>query len=455
MPCATAHSPRPRDHEDREEDAGKDLRDNKKSGRLGLGFGVIILLLVALMVTSLSQLRGLGANVEEFASSRVPKLIAGGRMIETLLQSSRQMRNVLVLDHEEQIKSQIGDLLRNVTTIKEGIDQIEKLVTTNASEKALFQDIVASHAAYVPVEEQFIKVASKGDYATAKDLMLERVRPVEQKFISAVSAFIEYESVHIESDARGAMESQQSAQKILVVLMLAGVAVAVVASVLITRALTKRLGGEPAYAAEIAKRIAQGDLTVKVVTRSGDQSSLLAAIQAMTEKLSGVVGEVRASADSLSSASEQVSATAQSINQGASEQAASVEETSSAVEQMTASITQNGESAKVTDGIAAQAAQQAAEGGEAVAQTVTAMRDIAKKIGIIDDIAYQTNLLALNAAIEAARAGDHGKGFAVVAGEVRKLAERSQVAAQEIGEMAGNSVAVAEKAGKLLGEIEP
>src|SRR5262249_31400354 len=162
----------------------------------------------------------------------------------------------------------------------------------------------------------------KGDYATAKDLMLEKIRPVEQKFITAVSAFIEYEAVHIESDARAAMESQHSAQKILVILMLAGVAVAVLASVLITRALTKPRGGDPASAAEIAKRIAQGDLTVKVVTRSGDRASLLAAIQVMTEKLSSVVGEVRASADALSSASEQVSATAQSINQGASEQAA-------------------------------------------------------------------------------------------------------------------------------------
>ena len=122
---------------------------------------------------------------------------------------------------------------------------------------------------------------------------------------------------------------------------------------------------------------------------------------------------------------------------------------------MSASINQNTENAKVTDGMASQAAKQAAQGGEAVTETVTAMKQIAGKIGIIDDIAYQTNLLALNAAIEAARAGEHGKGFAVVAAEVRKLAERSQIAAQEIGELASGSVDKAESAGRLLGEIVP
>jgi methyl-accepting chemotaxis protein len=125
------------------------------------------------------------------------------------------------------------------------------------------------------------------------------------------------------------------------------------------------------------------------------------------------------------------------------------------MEQMNASVTKNSENARVTDGMARKAAKEANEGGEAVTQTVAAMKQIASKIGIIDDIAYQTNMLALNAAIEAARAGEHGKGFAVVAGEVRKLAERSQVAAREIGDLANGSVSLAEKAGQLLDEIVP
>jgi len=172
-------------------------------------------------------------------------------------------------------------------------------------------------------------------------------------------------------------------------------------------------------------------------------------------KLSMIIGEVNSATDALTSAAEEVSSTAQSLSQAASEQAAGVEETSAAIEEMTASIAQNTDNAKVTDGMASKAATEAAEGGDSVKATVTAMKQIAQKITIIDDIAYQTNLLALNAAIEAARAGEHGKGFAVVAAEVRKLAERSQVAAQEIGTVATNSVELAEKAGTLLDLIVP
>ncbi|WP_413795654.1 methyl-accepting chemotaxis protein [Pseudomonas sp. N4] len=209
-------------------------------------------------------------------------------------------------------------------------------------------------------------------------------------------------------------------------------------------------------AMEVMVALSGGDLTRNVKgDYQGSLQDLKNAVNETVSKLSQIIGEVRSSADSLSSASEEISATAQSISQSASIQAASVEETSASMEQMSASISQNTENAKVTDGMAGKASKEASEGGQAVKDTVSAMKTIAEKIGIVDSIAYQTNLLALNAAIEAARAGEHGKGFAVVAAEVRKLAERSQVAAQEIGQVAKSSVALAERAGNLLDEIVP
>jgi methyl-accepting chemotaxis protein len=208
--------------------------------------------------------------------------------------------------------------------------------------------------------------------------------------------------------------------------------------------------------AEVLAAFAEGDLTKRI---ERDYQGLFGKVKDSANTTAGnltrVIGEVRAASDALTGAANQVSATAQSLSQAASEQAASVEETSSQIDVMSASISQNSDNARITDGMATKASKEATDGGGAVSQTVVAMKQIAAKIGIVDDIAYQTNLLALNAAIEAARAGEHGKGFAVVAAEVRKLAERSQEAAREIGELAGSSVSTAERAGKLLDEIVP
>jgi methyl-accepting chemotaxis protein len=206
----------------------------------------------------------------------------------------------------------------------------------------------------------------------------------------------------------------------------------------------------------VLEAMEQGDLTESINKEyQGPFGKLKENLNSTVVKLSRTISEVVNATSQLGNAAEQISATSQSLSQSASEQASSVEQTSASIDVMAASINQNADNAKITDGMAGKASKEALQGGEAVKQTVEAMNQIAKKIGIIDDIAYQTNMLALNAAIEAARAGDHGKGFAVVAAEVRKLAERSQVAAQEIGELAESSVKTAESAGKLLDEIVP
>lgn len=220
--------------------------------------------------------------------------------------------------------------------------------------------------------------------------------------------------------------------------------------------LSKTISGALSDIGSVTQAMENGDLT-RQITREyqGAFDQLKRGLNNTVTKLAETITEVNNTAETLASATTQVSSTAQSLSQASSQQAASVEETSASVEQMSASIQQNTENAKVADSMSADGSAKAEEGGKAVTETATAMKDIAKRVSIIDDIAYQTNLLALNAAIEAARAGEHGKGFAVVAAEVRKLAERSQVAAQEIGELAVNSVSMAERAGTLLNEIVP
>jgi len=207
-------------------------------------------------------------------------------------------------------------------------------------------------------------------------------------------------------------------------------------------------------ATDLAKEIAGGNLQLQVVQRSANDG-LMQALSAMVTNLTRVVGDVKSAADNVTAGSQELSSTSEQMSQGASEQAASAEEASSSMEQMSSNIRQNADNSLQTEKIAVKSAADANESGLAVAKTVSAMKQIAAKTSIIEEIARQTNLLALNAAIEAARAGEHGKGFAVVASEVRKLAERSQHAAGEIGALSLSSVQVAENAGELLQKLVP
>jgi methyl-accepting chemotaxis protein len=242
---------------------------------------------------------------------------------------------------------------------------------------------------------------------------------------------------------------------IMVILTLLAIAFSAVVNSLITRSIISPLGGELFYVSEIVQAVTEGNLGLEVKTKTNDVSSILYHVKVMVEKLRSLMAAVKGASDNVAGGSQQLSAGAEQMSQGTTEQAASAEEASASVEEMNATIKQNADNAAQTEKIALKSAIDARESGTAVTQTVGAMKEIAGKITIIEEIARQTNLLALNAAIEAARAGDHGKGFAVVASEVRKLAERSQTSAREISQLSASSVEVAEKAGQMLAKLVP
>nr|WP_221403952.1 methyl-accepting chemotaxis protein [Pseudoduganella umbonata] len=418
--------------------------------RLGLGFGVLLLLLLGVATLAITRMADMDKVTDEITGEAYPKVITAQDMVRDAIDAGRHMRGMLLTNSETEIERHRKSIEGMRAETVRRIADMEKVVFSERG-KELLRAVSEKRVALDAKYDKFYTLM-RADRQQAAEFISNDYAPANRELINALDALIKHQSKLMADLTDVAGHTYEDTRTTVMAMTGIALLLAIVIGASITLSVTRALR----QAVDAANSLAEGDLTVRIDSNSRDETGqLLQAMSQMIAKLTQVVSDVNAGAQSLASASEEVSATAQSLSQAASEQAASVEETSASLEQMTASISQNTENARVTDGMATQAAREAAEGGEAVKATATAMKQIAKQIGIIDDIAYQTNLLALNAAIEAARAGEHGKGFAVVAAEVRKLAERSQVAAQEIGEVATSSVELAERAGALLDQMVP
>ncbi|WP_239481937.1 methyl-accepting chemotaxis protein [Zestomonas insulae] len=422
--------------------------------KLTITFVLVALVSVVVGAFGISNIKKVdGMMTSMFVDRLVPIRDLGKVQAETI-QYARRIYVATVLNEPGEIAKQLEENRQSERLADDAFAAYRGTSLVDA-EKRLIEKYDQQLPAYKAATKKATDLLLAGQQAEAVRVLREEARPLFSQVTETLAELIKVNDDTAQKVNSESTEITHSISVFMISLMVGGFILAIIIGLLVTRMIMRQVGGEPAEAMDALQRVAAGDLTMDMQLRHGDSTSMLYSLQQMITKLRTIMGDVRMTADSLASASEQVAASAQALSQNASEQAANVEETSASVEEIAATVAQNSENAKVTDNMARQSSKDAGEGGDAVREMVNAMRQIAGKIGIIDDIAYQTNLLALNAAIEAARAGDHGKGFAVVAAEVRKLAERSQVAAQEIGAVAGDSVTLAERAGQLLDQMVP
>jgi len=418
----------------------------KVSTQLSLGFGILLVLILAMGAVSLLKVRSIHQSFQMVVNDRVPKIAEINGIKGDINAIALSMRNVIILNDPLETKKEFAQLETSRQDIAKRLDKLHGQITSERG-KAELAKVDAARAKYLPLQGKFVELMTAGKADEAKAMLISEVRSAQQEYFTALDHLLKYQDElmqHSEDEADAHVTSLTAA---IWPLALISLITGTLTAGWIIRSLNRQLGGEPGEAAKLARAVAQGDLSVPIAVKAGDRTSLMASLQDMQISLTAVVGKVRQGSESVATASSEISQGNNDLSQRTEQQASALEETAASMEQLGSTVRQNADNARQANQLAQNASAVAIRGGEVVSQVVDTMKginDSSKKIadiiGVIDGIAFQTNILALNAAVEAARAGEQGRGFAVVASEVRSLAGRSAEAAKEIKSLIGASV---------------
>jgi|SRR5450830_852425 len=421
--------------------------------RLGLGFGVVILLMLGLTVIGVYRLNQINGNIRSIANDFYPRTVMANTVKGALDETARSMRNLLFMSTVDEIKGELDAITRAGAVIDETLKRFAK-DTSSVEGKRMLDAVNAARAQYTPVLTNFLAAVKDGQVEQARDLILPEIAPYQAAYFKALDNLIAFQGHGMEQAGQEAEHVSGAASVLMIAMATIAALLAVLVGYSVMRSITRPLNA----AINIAERVAGGDLSVRVESTATDETGkLLLALQHMRDGLVSAVTQVREGSDAISVAAREIADGNANLSARTELQASTLEETASSMLELTDAVNHNADNARQANQLVLNASQVALQGGAVVTQVVSTMkeikdssRQIVEIIGVIDGIAFQTNILALNAAVEAARAGEQGRGFAVVAAEVRGLAQRSAAAAKEIAKLIQNSVSKVDAGSTLV-----